>query len=188
LTLHSGYFSNLLGNKGPGEDMKITVFKNPSFFADFVSWIYIGEFLKVPNDALEGEAAVDDLWELGRFFKAPAFQNFCMDDCRTYCKRSETDPKSIWPFVNGIKLMYSITPKGSPLRKLAVDSLTYKNPLHTNKKGSAAWKEWKALLTGQNSKEAWIKDLREDFALEAGKNWKKMAPVRVESPCANPYL
>ena len=177
LALHSNYFSNLLSDDGLGEDHKITVFAKPSLFADFVSWIYFGEFLKVKNDALEGDAAVDDLWELGRFFKAPAFQNFCMDDCRTYCKASDTDPTSPWPFVEGIQQMYSITPKGSFLRKLAVDSLTYRNPLHMNKKGSAAWKEWKVLLTGQNSSEAWINDLREDFALEAGKDWKKIAPV-----------
>jgi hypothetical protein len=177
LALHSTYFRNFFSDKGAGVEKKLTVAAKPSLFADFVSWIYFGEYLKVKNDALEGNTAVDHLWELGRLFKAPAFQNFCMDDCRTYCKASELDPDQPWPFVYGIKQMYSITPKGSPLRKLAVDSLTYKNPLQEKKKGSAVWKEWKALLTGQNSKEAWINDLREDFALEAGRDWKKMPPV-----------
>jgi hypothetical protein len=178
LAVHSTYFSNLLSEKGLGADEKISIPANASLFADFISWVYFGEFLKVENDALEGEQAVDDLWELARYFQAPAFQNFCMDDCRTYCKASETDPKSSpWPFVEGIKKMYSITPRGSKLRKLAVDSLSYKNPLHENKRGSAVWKEWKALLTGQNSREAWINDLREDFAVEAGTDWNNIPPV-----------
>jgi len=172
LAVHSTYFSNLLSEKGLGADEKISISANASLFADFISWVYFGEFLKVENDALEGEQAVDDLWELARYFQAPAFQNFCMDDCRTYCKGSEIDPKnSPWPFVEGIKKMYSITPRGSKLRKLAVDSLSYKNPLHENKK------EWKALLTGQNSREAWINDLREDFAVEAGTDWNNVPPV-----------
>ncbi len=178
LAVHSTYFSNLFSERELGDDEKISAFANASLFADFISWVYFGEFLKVENDALEGEQAVDDLWELGRCFQAPAFQNFCMDDCRTYCKASETDPKHTpWPFVEGIKKMYSITPRGSNLRKLAIDSLSYKNPLHENKKGSAVWKEWKALLTGQNSREAWIDDLREDFAVEAGTDWKNIPPV-----------
>jgi len=178
LAVHSTYFLDLFMDKDRGVDKQISISIKPSLFADFVSWIYVGEFLKVENDALEGSAAVDDLWDWGRFFKAPAFQNFCMDDCRTYCKLSDTNPtKFPWPFINGIKQMYSITPKESRLRKLAVDSLSYKNPLHKNRKGSAAWKEWKALLTGQHSQEAWINDLREDFALEAGKDWKKIPPV-----------
>jgi hypothetical protein len=178
LAVHSTYFLDLFKDKGHGVDKQITISTKPSLFADFVSWIYFGEFLKVKNDALEGSAAVDDLWEWGRFFEAPAFQNFCMDDCRAYCKASDTNPTEFpWPFVSGIKQMYSITPKESQLRKLAVNSLSYKNPLHKNRKGSAAWKEWKALLTGQHSQEAWINDLREDFALEAGKDWKKIPPV-----------
>jgi hypothetical protein len=185
LALHSTYFSNIFGEKGPGVEKKISISAKPSLFADFVSWIYFGEFLKVKNDALEGDAAVDDLWALGRFFKAPAFQNFCMDDCRTYCKASETDPTQPWPFIKGIKLMYSITPRGSELRKLAVDSLTYKNPLQEHKKGSAVWKQWKTLLTGQNSKDAWVNDLRENFALEAGTDWKKIPPVSAFRPLGN---
>jgi hypothetical protein len=178
LALHSAYFLDLFKDKGRGVDKQILISMKPSLFADFVSWIYFGEFLKVENDALEGAASVDDLWEWGRVFKAPAFQNFCMDDCRAYCKSSDTNPtKNPWPFINGIKQMYSTTPKESQLRKLAVNSLSYKNPLHKYRKGSAAWKEWKALLTGQDSQEAWINDLREDFALEAGKDWKKIPPV-----------
>jgi hypothetical protein len=134
LAAHSTYFSNLFSDKGLGVDEKISISANPPLFADFVSWVYFGEFLKVENDALEGEQAVDDLWELARVFKALTSQNFCMDDCRTSCKASETDPNAPWPFVEGIKKMYSITPRGSQLRKLAVDSLSYKNPLHENKK------------------------------------------------------
>ncbi|KAE9367560.1 hypothetical protein N431DRAFT_513969 [Stipitochalara longipes BDJ] len=153
LALHSTYFSNLLSDNGLDENMKINVFAKPSLFADFVSWIYFGEFLKVKNDALEGAAAVDDLWELGRFFKAPAFQNFCMDDCRTYCKASETDPNSPWPFVTGIKQMYSITPKGSRLRKLAVDSdiqepLAYEQERQYSLEGVEGIAHWAELHRG----------------------------------------
>jgi hypothetical protein len=61
--------------------------------ADFVSWIYVGEFLKIGNSDLAGGQAVDELWQLGHELKAPAFQNFCMDDCRTYYKESETNPE-----------------------------------------------------------------------------------------------
>jgi BTB/POZ domain len=99
LTLHSTYFSNLFSDDGPGVDKKISISAEPSLFANFIAWIYFGEFLKVNNDALAGGQAVDDLWELGRFFKAPAFQNFCMDDCQSYCKASDTDPTMPWPFV-----------------------------------------------------------------------------------------
>jgi hypothetical protein len=133
--------------------------------------------LKVENDALDGRQSVDDPKE------AAELRNFCMDDCRTYCKGSDTDPVAFpWPFVKGIKQMYATTPRGSRLRALARDSLSYKNPLQENKKGSAVWKEWKALLTGQSSKESWINDLREDFALEVGKDWKGVAPVSALAP------
>jgi hypothetical protein len=62
LAVHSTYFSNLLSEKGLGADEKISIPANASLFADFISWVYFGEFLKVENDALEGEQAVDDLW------------------------------------------------------------------------------------------------------------------------------
>jgi hypothetical protein len=76
LTLHSMFFTNLFSKKSPYVDKKIAVSVKPSLFADFVSWIYAGEFLKVENNALAGGPAVDDLWALGRFFRAPAFQHF----------------------------------------------------------------------------------------------------------------
>jgi BTB/POZ domain len=189
LTLHSLYFTRLFSDKGLGGDKKIAIAAKPSLFADFVAWIYFGEFLEVENDALDGGTTVDDLWELGRFFGAPGFQNFCMDDCRTYCKGSDTNPARFpWPFVKGIKQMYATTPRGSRLRALARDSLSYKNPLQENKKGSAVWKEWRALLTGQSSKESWVNDLREDFALEVGKDWKGVAPVSAFYHCTSPAL
>ena len=159
------------------------IYAEPALFADFVSWIYFGEFLKVRNDALAGGPAVDSLWELGRFLKAPAFQNFCMDDCRQYCKESEILPKQRWPFIGGIELMYSITPKDSLLRKLAVDSLSYKNPMQEHKKGSKEWKRWKTLLTGQNSRVNWKNELREDFALEVGSDWNGIPPVSLFCHC-----
>jgi len=179
LTLHSSYFRKELKDKGLDEDCKISVPVKPTLFVDFISWMYFGEFIQLRNKALEGGTSVDPLWELGRFLEAPGFQNFCMDDCRTYCKDSDTNANILWPHIPYIELMYFVAPRGSRLRKLALDSLTYKNPLHTNKKGSAAWKKWKDLLTGQNAEEAWKSDLREDFALEAGKDWEKIAPVSV---------
>jgi hypothetical protein len=185
LTLHSTYFSNFFSEKGPDVDKKAAISAKPSLFADFVSWIYFGEFLKVDNNALEGGAAVDELWELGRFFGAPAFQNFCMDDCRNYCKASETSATEPWPFIEGIKLMYSITPRPCPLRSLAVDSLSYKNPLQENKEGSLVWKEWDSLLTGQISKEPWIKELQGDFVRVVGKHWNGIPPVSAFWNCTS---
>ncbi|KAF4626063.1 hypothetical protein G7Y89_g12100 [Cudoniella acicularis] len=177
LTLHSTYFSNLFSDKGLDMDKKISITVKPSLFADFVSWIYMGKFLKVENNALEGGTAVNKLWELGRFFRAPAFQNFCMDDCRNYRKASETDPEQPWQFIEGIELMYSLTPPGSLLRSLAVQSLSYKNPLQENEKGSPDWKKWKSLLTGTRpDDDIWVKELQRDFALEAGKDWDEIPP------------
>jgi hypothetical protein len=173
LTLHSMYFTDLFNEKDSDADRKIEISAKPSLFADFISWVYTGEFLKVENNALAGETSVDDLWALGRFFRAPAFQNFCMDDCRSYCKASETDDMQPWPFIQGIKQMYSLTRPEAKLRKLAIHSLSYKNPLQENKKGSLAWKEWKSLLTAHVSEEdePWLQEIQVDFVEEVGKDW-----------------
>jgi hypothetical protein len=131
LALHSIFFSNLFSEKGSDLNGKLAISSEPSLFADFVSWIYFGKRLPVEI----GTTAVE-LWELGGFFRAPAFQNFCIDACREYCKASETDATKAWPFIEGIKHMYSIMPEGSLIRSLAVDSLSYKNPLQENERGS----------------------------------------------------
>jgi hypothetical protein len=179
LTLHSTYFTTLFSEKDPDVDEKIEILAKPPLFADFISWIYTGEFLKVENNALAGGAAVDDLWALGSLFKAPAFQNFCMDDCRNYCKASETDEMQPWPFILGIKQMYFLTQPDSKLRKLAIHSLSYKNPLRENEKGSLAWKEWKSLLSGNISEadEPWLQEIQDDFVEEVGQDWNGIPPV-----------
>jgi hypothetical protein len=107
-----------------------------------------------------------------------------MDDCRNYCKASETDREQPWPFIKGIKQMYYVTQPESKLRKLAIHSLSYKNPLHENEKGSPVWKEWKLLLTGQVSEkdEPWLREIQVDFALEAGKDWNGISPVSALLP------
>ena len=61
LTLHSTYFTNLFSEKGRDVDKKIAVSVEPPLFADFVSWIYTGEFLKVEKNALAGGAHRLDL-------------------------------------------------------------------------------------------------------------------------------
>jgi hypothetical protein len=184
LALHSIYFTTLFREKGPDADKKIAVNVKSSLFAEFVSWIYTGEFLEVENNALASGAAVDDLWALGRDFKAPAFQNFCMDDCRKYCKALEMELMQPWPFIEGMGLMYSLTQPKSWLRKLAIHSVSYKNPLQENEEGSPVYEKWKSFLTGQirnkkgeEIKEPWVKELPNDWAVEAGKKWDGIASV-----------
>jgi hypothetical protein len=185
LTLHSMFFTDLFIEKDQDVDRKISISAKPSLFADFISWIYTGEFLKVENNALAGGTTVDDLWALGSLFRAPAFQNFCMDDCRNYCKASETDETQPWPFIQGIKQMYSLTQPEAKLRKLAIHSLSYKNPLQENKKGSPAWKEWKSLLSGHVSEddEHWLQEIQDDFVEEIGKDWNGIPPVSTIFHC-----
>ena len=110
---------------------------------------------------------------------APAFQNFCMGIYRDSC-RKVVEPEremAIEPCVEAIEQLCGHMPRGSLLRSLTVDTLSYENPSQMNKRGGPAWEKWRSLLTGQISNEAWSRDFQEDFVVEAGRNWNGIPPV-----------
>jgi hypothetical protein len=72
----------------------------------------------------------------------PGFQNFCMDDNRSWFK----DYANMWPNVTAVEVTYKATKKGSLPRKLTADSINCKNPFKTFEEGSKEWKEWVDLL------------------------------------------
>jgi hypothetical protein len=80
---------------------------------------------------------------------APAFQNFCMGIYRDSC-RKVVEPEremAIEPCVEAIEQLCGYMPRGSLLRSLTVDTLSYENPLQMNKRGGTAWEKWRSLLT-----------------------------------------
>jgi hypothetical protein len=178
LALHSGYLSNLFNERETGANNEVEVRNEPSLFANFVSCIYSGDLLNLRDGIFE--AALYELWELGDFLEAPAFQNFCMNLYRERCRRQlEPGPgmtMEIAPYIPAIKQIY-LTPRGSLLRSLTIDTLSYKNPLQVNDRGSPSWEEWKTILTGQISNEALSRNFRNDFVLEAGKDLDGIPPV-----------
>ncbi|CZR66090.1 uncharacterized protein PAC_15991 [Phialocephala subalpina] len=167
LTLHSGYFKNQFKNQEEDDEEKPILLPTvkPPLFADFVAWMYTATFLKLDNDAFGGGAQTDHLWGLGSFLRAPAFQNFCMDDCREYCK----DPNNPWPVLSYIELMYKIGDKGSKLRLFAAHSVLRRHPLKSFEKGSEEYKAWEGLF------EEWP-DLLRDMNKAAVKKWNGAFP------------
>jgi hypothetical protein len=162
LILHAGYFRNFFHDAADDTKVALPNIK-PSLFIDFISWLYTGKFLDVSNEALGGGPRTDMLWELGRSLRCPAFQNLCMDDCRIYCQ----DPAAPWPYVEAISTMYTLTKKGSLLRKFAAHSMMCKNPFTELEEGSREYKKWEKLLEK-------CPDLATDMV--KGKNWNGTRP------------
>jgi hypothetical protein len=175
LTLHTPYFNKALAK---GMELEIPA-EPPTLFADFVSWMYSADW--VWNERVKKDVDIEALWELGRVLQAPGFQNFCMHDLMNYCKNSETDELSPWPIPSSITRIYTTTPKASMLRKFAVDSIAYRDPLVILKKGDIHLEEWSQLLTQRKPEEAWIKDLRKDLARVLAEQWDDIAPVSVDN-------
>ena len=162
--IHSQYFVNRFREAGQDGKVALQTIKG-SLFLDFVSWLYTGKFLAVSNKALGGGPRTDELWELGNILKVPAFQNMCMDDCRTYCQ----DGSESWPFIEGVETMYKVSGKGSVLRKFAAHSMACKSPFELHDEGSKPYKDWEALVTK-------YRDIAIDMAVAAGKNWNDTLP------------
>lgn len=177
LVMHSTIFSDSFIAQGPDVDRVPLLQTEPRFFAQFVSWIYVGELLSHQKGI-----SVAELWELGRYLGAPTFQNFCMDFAREHCKNSDRDATEAWPSPSWIMYAYSKTERHSLIRTLAVDVLSYENPLQKNEASSPAWKEWESLLTGKTSSASWAIDLQKDFALKASRNWNGIPPVSAGTP------
>ncbi|KAF4635823.1 hypothetical protein G7Y89_g2264 [Cudoniella acicularis] len=165
LALHSAYFRNRFLD-AHNDDDKITLpnFK-PYIFADFHSWLYSGQILQVPGDALNTPTSQEELWALANFLEAPVFQNHCMDLIRTDCK---TTPNN-FVCIDSIESMYNVTKPRSLLRKFMADVMNCKNPFQTLQEGSEAWKDWETLLKR-------LPELSIDMARASGKHWNDSFP------------
>ena len=105
LCLHSCSFAARFSDSSFDEDdedeeIALPVIK-AALFADFVSYLYTGSFLRVLAD-ISGEpggVGASELWELGTFLKAPGFQNMRLDSFRANFKQGNTS----WPHVGEIE-------------------------------------------------------------------------------------
>ncbi|KAE9364780.1 hypothetical protein N431DRAFT_355108 [Stipitochalara longipes BDJ] len=167
LKLHSGLIREYLADDGGEDDssrddmgkLSLPTVK-PTMFADFVSWMYNGNYLQDAKEAKKEEEDVcTQLWTMGAFLKAPGFQNFCMDDYQTWCKQNSQS----WPSVAGIELIYKLAAKGSLFRRFAAHSVHCKPPFEGCKEGSKEHKEWSDFLDR-------CPELVMDMAL-MGKSW-----------------
>jgi hypothetical protein len=130
-----------------------------------VSWLYTRKFLEVCNEEIYDRVWSVDIWGLGRLLEAPAFQNWCMDTVREYCKMPDRE----WPVLEVVDAIYKTSCKDSKFRKFAAHSMARESPFEKYEEGSEMYKSWNTLL--KNSP-----DLGIDIALVAGKEWNGIYP------------
>jgi hypothetical protein len=118
---------------------------DPRLFADFVSWLYTGRY---PNDdgLLQTKTTGEHLWALGGTLKAPAFQNYVMDDCRRDYRKGDNHFMN----VKSVTSLYKKTGPNTKLRKLVADIINFTSPLKMdivsdNPNYEKNWKNWKEL-------------------------------------------
>jgi len=175
LALHSTYFDQVFRD----DEVLTEIEALPCVFADFVSWMYSGWLNE--NKGIEARGSIPELWKLGHNLKAPDFQNFCMDFFRDSCGCLDNDGNTSWCIsLRDIELIYTKTPKKSPLRKFAADCLSYKDPRTHLNSDSEDWKAWQELLTEPSKpKASWVEELRWDRGRAAKKFWDDIPPVSV---------
>jgi len=82
LALYSRYFKGLFVDKPEPEIFSVHLLGiEACFFVEFNHWLYTGkcmEYLLGPWNAGVRAASLVELWKLGNFLEAPAFQNQCM--------------------------------------------------------------------------------------------------------------
>jgi hypothetical protein len=165
LALHSPHFSERLT---AGITKILLPHVGPLIFADFVSWMYTGDVLNTgprARQALPGLRRISEGWTLGRFLKAPGFQNRILD---FYRLRSRCAPNN-WVCIELVEATYGVSNRGSLIRRYTADLLSYNSPFTPLEEGSASFKVWEALLER-------IPDLKHDLAVRIGKQWNGSHP------------
>lgn len=147
IALHSRYFQDHFHSSPlsppDSEEEKKTILPQyqASIFADFNSWLYSGDFLRV-GSALNDVTLFQDLWRLGSYLRAPNFQNFCMEAILDEYEEEQTR----WMFADHVEYVYKSTAKNSLHRKLTAHVIYCNNPFPKLEAGSKALREWNALF------------------------------------------
>ncbi|KUJ19044.1 uncharacterized protein LY89DRAFT_731469 [Mollisia scopiformis] len=139
------------------EELELPEIK-PALFADFISWMYSGDFLQAPK--IDPNTSAEHIWTMGQFLQAPSFQNFCM---KTSIISDYRDEKRNWMTAASLKSVYRVTKKDSKLRKLAADLV---NCLQPHREGTKTQKDSLAELRKTCS------DFDADAQPSRDKKWK----------------
>jgi hypothetical protein len=163
LALHSQYFRNRFAEADENEQFTLPHVKE-EHFVFFKSWLYTGDWLHIGN-ALSTPTTGEELWALGTFLKAPAFQNYCMDDIRQDAKNE----RNHWVYIKSVESVYKVSKKTSMLRKFTADVLCCHNPFDKHKPGSKDRADWERLMDRCH-------DIAVDMAKAAVKKWNGTNP------------
>jgi len=123
LMFHSPYFNKLLKADPKREHFELPNVP-PTIFSLFLYWLNNSDYMEtrnmLPDGVVDGQSAYSTLirlWLLAEHLTSPRLQNLCIVRMRNSVLLVLKEP----PSPTNIAMVYSHTPKGSPLRKFVVD-------------------------------------------------------------------